>query len=178
MGLVITLTLVSETMVSKSSPVQSLTYTQFENDVTANQVKTATIGASGGVTGLLTDGKKYKSQIPVVPPQNTLAALLSAHNVDVTGTTASNGVSIGSIILDLLPFIFFIGFFVWIGRRARKSLGGLGGGLGGVMGIGSSRAKVYDEERPETTFADVAGYEERQGRGAGGSRLPPKPRSL
>jgi cell division protease FtsH len=27
------------------------------------------------------------------------------------------------------------------------------------MGIGSSRAKVYDEDRPQTRFSDVAGYE-------------------
>ena len=27
------------------------------------------------------------------------------------------------------------------------------------MGIGSSRAKLYDEERPPTRFGDVAGYE-------------------
>jgi cell division protease FtsH len=30
---------------------------------------------------------------------------------------------------------------------------------GGLMGIGRSKAKVYDEERPLTRFADVAGYE-------------------
>jgi len=27
------------------------------------------------------------------------------------------------------------------------------------MGIGRSKAKVYDEDRPTTRFADVAGYE-------------------
>ena len=27
------------------------------------------------------------------------------------------------------------------------------------MGIGASKAKVYDEERPSTRFSDVAGYE-------------------
>src|SRR5579872_93843 len=27
------------------------------------------------------------------------------------------------------------------------------------MGVGRSRAKVFDEERPETKFSDVAGYE-------------------
>jgi cell division protease FtsH len=32
-------------------------------------------------------------------------------------------------------------------------------GGGGLMGIGRSKAKVYDEERPSTRFADVAGYE-------------------
>jgi cell division protease FtsH len=162
LGLIITVALISETMVSKSSSVQTLSYTEFQSAVTANQVKTATISQSGAVTGTLTDGKSYKSQIPVVPPQNDLSSLLGTHNVDVTATTSSSHVSIGTIILDLLPFIFFIAFFVWIGRRARKSLGALGGGgggLGGIMGIGSSRAKVYDEDKPQTRFSDVAGYE-------------------
>ena len=27
------------------------------------------------------------------------------------------------------------------------------------MGIGASKAKVYDQQRPTTRFADVAGYE-------------------
>ena len=27
------------------------------------------------------------------------------------------------------------------------------------MGIGGSKAKVYDEEKPTTRFADIAGYE-------------------
>jgi cell division protease FtsH len=160
--LIITVALISQTMVSKSSSVKTLSYTQFQSSVTANQVKTATISSSGAVTGTLTSGEKYKSQIPVVPPQDDLSALLSAHNVDVTATTSSSKVSIASIILDLLPFILFIAFFVWIGRRARKSLGALGsggGGLGGIMGIGSSRAKVYDEDKPQTRFSDVAGYE-------------------
>ena len=29
----------------------------------------------------------------------------------------------------------------------------------GALGVGKSKAKVFDEERPKTTFADVAGYE-------------------
>jgi cell division protease FtsH len=159
-GLFITLALISQTMASKPSTVQSLTYTQFQNDVTANQVKTATINASGGVSGTLASGVHYKSQIPVVPPQTGLSALLNAHNVNITATTASTSVSVGTIIADLLPFVLFVGFFIWIGRRARKSLGGVGGGgLGGIMGVGKSKAKVYDEEKPQTVFADVAGYE-------------------
>jgi cell division protease FtsH len=146
-------------MTSKSTPVQTLTFTQFSQDVTNNQVKTATINASGGVSGTLSTGAKYKSQIPVVPPQENLAALLSQHNVNITATTSKGGVSVGTIIADLLPFVIFIGFFWYIGRRARQSLGGAGGGLGGIMGIGSSKAKVYDEQKPDTTFADVAGYD-------------------
>ena len=145
-------------MATKSSPVTSLTYTQFVNDVTANQVKTASINSTGGVTGTLTTGHKYKSQIPVVPPQDALGPLLSSHNVNVSATAKSTSVSVGTIIVDLLPLVLFVAFFIWIGRRARTALGG-GGGIGGIMGVGQSKAKVYDEEKPPTRFTDVAGYE-------------------
>ena len=30
---------------------------------------------------------------------------------------------------------------------------------GGIMGVGASKAKVYDQDRPKTRFDDVAGYE-------------------
>ncbi|HTX62090.1 MAG TPA: ATP-dependent zinc metalloprotease FtsH, partial [Acidimicrobiales bacterium] len=56
-------------------------------------------------------------------------------------------------VILLLPFIV-IGW-LWI-RLSRR--GGVGG-LQGVMGVGRSRAKVFDADRPSTTFADVAGYE-------------------
>ena len=36
---------------------------------------------------------------------------------------------------------------------------GAAGQMQGVLGVGRSRAKVFDEEKPSTTFADVAGYE-------------------
>ncbi len=45
---------------------------------------------------------------------------------------------------------------IWLFRRISR---GAGGQLGGVLGAGRSRAKVFDEERPSTTFADVAGYD-------------------
>ncbi len=47
-------------------------------------------------------------------------------------------------------------FFIWLFRRISK---GAAGGLQGIMGVGRSRAKVFDEEQPSTIFADVAGYE-------------------
>ena len=52
----------------------------------------------------------------------------------------------------MLPLVLIIGFFVWMNRRAQ-------GQMGAVMNIGRSRAKVYDAEKPKTTFSDVAGYE-------------------
>jgi len=158
LGLVVTLILIiSSNLGSGTSSTRTLSFTQFQHDVTANQVKTAVIDDSTGkVTGTLTTGQSYTSVIPTVPPQNDLAALLASHHVDVTANAPSSGVSLGVILLDLLPFAFMVGFFVWIGRRASKQLGS---GAGGVMGIGRSKARVYDDERPQTGFKDVAGYE-------------------
>ena len=51
-------------------------------------------------------------------------------------------------------------------RRSSSSSGSGGvcprarrGNCKGVLGVGRSRAKIFDEERPSTTFADVAGYD-------------------
>jgi cell division protease FtsH len=139
---------------STTTPTK-LNFTQFSTDVTANQIKTATINTTGAVSGTLTNGTSYTSQIPTALQDSTLATTLQQHNVQITGTAPSSGITVGTVILDLLPLVLFIGFFVWLGRRSQKALGG----MGGIMGVGRSKAKVYDEERPSTGFADVAGYE-------------------
>src|SRR5205823_9355340 len=56
--------------------------------------------------------------------------------------------------------LLLFGLFAYMGRRAQRQLGGgLGGGIPGLSGITGNRAKLYDEERPSTTFADLAGYD-------------------
>jgi cell division protease FtsH len=105
------------------------------------------------VSGQLTDKNKtqYTSRIPTALNDNTLSADLAAHKVVVKWTTT--GTSFVSILAGLLPFVLLLGVYFWISRRASRQL------AGGLMGIGSSRAKVYDEQRPTTRFTDVAGYE-------------------
>ena len=75
---------------------------------------------------------------------------------------------LGDILLWVLPLVLIIGLFVWMSRRAQ-------GQMGAVMNIGRSRAKVYNTEKPKTTFADVAGYEPGEGGDHRGRRLPEEP---
>jgi cell division protease FtsH len=154
-GVVITILLLARAGSTSSST--TYTYSGFINQVTANSVSTATIGPTGAVTGKLKNGKSYTSQIPTALNDDALTPLLMNHKVTVTGTK-SGGVSLGSILESLLPLLFLVGVFIWIGRQSRKQMGALGG-LGGVMGVGRSKAKVYDEEKPTTRFSDIAGYE-------------------
>jgi len=136
------------------TPSTTLTYSQFLNDVSAHKVKTVTIAQPGGTsTGTLTNNTDYTV---VIPPQagQTLLNDLQSGNVQITAAT--NSPSFGSELLDWILIIAPFALFFWFWMRLSR---GASGQLQGVLGVGRSRAKVFDEERPSTTFADVAGYE-------------------
>ncbi len=139
----------------QAQPV-SLTYTQFLHDVTTKQVKTATIGSNGTTSGTLKGAKQYTTVIPVSLAGSSLLTKLESADVKITATTG--GTSFGDEVLSwvilLLPFLVIF----WFWRRMSRGAAG-GGALGGIMGVGRSRAKIFDEDRPTTRFADVAGYE-------------------
>ncbi|MGD0945489.1 MAG: ATP-dependent metallopeptidase FtsH/Yme1/Tma family protein, partial [Acidimicrobiales bacterium] len=128
-----------------------LNYSSFLARVEANKVKTASINTNGAVTGTLSNGEDYTSQIPTVLNDPDLAPLLRAHKVSVSGVGPVS--DLWADLLSLLPVLLFLGIFIWMGRSYSKQLSG------GIMGAGSSKAKVYDEQRPTTRFSDVAGYE-------------------
>jgi cell division protease FtsH len=131
----------------------TLNYSKFLQDVSGHKVKTVTITTSGSASGTLKDGKSYTTAIPPQAGQSFLDTL-QKDGVQVTADTSST--SFGSEVLSwlilLLPFII-LGYLWW---RLSK---GATGRLQGALGVGRSKAKVFDEERPSTTFADVAGYE-------------------
>jgi cell division protease FtsH len=133
----------------------SLTYSQFLSDVSQHKVKTIDLAPAGGTsTGTLTDGTHYTVVVPEQAGQDLLTELQS-NGVTVSASTSSPG--FGSELLSwLLIFGLPLLIFGWLWFRLSRSAGG---GLQGVLGVGRSRAKVFDEERPTTTFADVAGYE-------------------
>ena len=138
------------------SPSTSLTYSQFLHDVSAHQVKTVQLASTPGGTssGTLTNGKDFTV---VVPPQagQELLTELQDNNVAVSSAPSGNGFGT-EVLIYVITFGLPILIFVWLFRRISR---GAGGGLQGALGVGRSRAKIFDEERPSTTFADVAGYE-------------------
>ncbi len=134
----------------------SLTYSQFLSDVSAHKVQSLEIsGSVGGTsTGKLKDGTSFTVVIPPQAGQESLTNL--TENIPEV-STAPSGQGFGTeVLIYLIVFGLPILLFIWLFRRISR---GAGGQLGGVLGAGRSRAKVFDEERPSTTFADVAGYE-------------------
>jgi cell division protease FtsH len=122
----------------------------LKDKIAAGQVQSVEIGSDGRIEGKLKDGTRFESSYPTNLQDPEFTRLLDEHKVQVKAVGART--TLGSVLLSLLPLLLFIAFFVYLGRSTRRQLAGLGG-------IGRSRAKVFDMERPETTFADVAGYE-------------------
>jgi cell division protease FtsH len=144
-----------------TTPSTTLTYTQFTSDVTAHKIKTVDIpspsteGANVTVTGTFTGGKDFSAVTPPITPGSPLATSLKSAGVSTT--YQAPGSSLGGLLLEVLiflvlPFVLLFLLFRWMARRTGSS-------LQGVMGVGRSRAKVFDAERPQTRFSDVAGYD-------------------
>jgi cell division protease FtsH len=149
-GVLITLLLLSLPHMS-STPTKSFSYSKFLSEVESGDVRTASVNPGGGISGALKGGDNYTSQIPTAVTDTQLAPTLKAHNVDVTGV--GQGSALLADLLSFVPLLLLVAFFIWMGRRSARQL------AGGIMGFGSSRAKVYDEDRPTTRFSDIAGYE-------------------
>ena len=138
------------------SPSTSLTYSQFLHDVSAHQVKTVQLASTPGGTssGTLTNGKSFTV---VIPPQAGQELLTELQNNNVTVSSAPSGNGFGTeLLIYLIVFGLPILIFVWFFRRLSR---GAAGGLQGALGVGRSRAKIFDEEQPKTKFSDVAGYD-------------------
>jgi cell division protease FtsH len=88
-----------------------------------------------------------------------LEALLIDHGVEISAEPIDEGSSPwATLLFGFGPALLFIGFYVWMFRRAQQGGGMMGGGL---MGIGKSRARRYDQEKDtKVTFEDVAGIDE------------------
>jgi cell division protease FtsH len=145
--------------VHTTSPV-TLSYSQFVNDVAAHKVKTVNIpspasaDANVTATGTLSSKKDYQAVIPFGAESSLQSSLRAA---GVTTTFLSPSSSVGGLLLGLLLYIGLpLILVIFVFRRMARTTGT---SLQGVMGIGRSRAKVFDAEQPKTKFSDVAGYE-------------------
>jgi len=157
-GLVLSLALLFFGSLPHGKVPQNLTYSQFIADVDHGRVASVTVAPDGNAAGDLVGGQPYTTTIPIGLAGPPLLAQLQAKGVQISAT-ASSGPSVWSEILggvlSFLPLILLGLVFAATGR-ASSSGSGL---LSGLMSVGRARAKVFDTDRPRTTFADVAGYE-------------------
>ena len=132
-----------------SKTVKTISYSTLLRDARSQTLISASINNSNGViTGQLTNGTNYTANGPA-PAISSDINLLRTNNVNVTFANPS---SFASTFLPYLIWILIFGAFMMFASRQAR------GQMNGMMSVGRSKAKQFNEDRPKTTFTDVAGY--------------------
>ena len=133
-----------------------LSYSAFYDQINAVNIKDATFIGTTDIQGSFLHSVNGFTQYHVVQlpngDPNVVPLLISKGATVINQPPADNGFWL-NLLLTLLPWAFLIGLFFFFSRRATQ-------GQQGIFSFGKSRAKLILEDRPSTTFADVAGVDE------------------
>ena len=165
-----------------NSNARSVKWSDFQTLMEDDAFESITVYSSKGkVDATLRQGKEGRlvdlGVIPAEQVKETRPRLLGATQVtsEMPGATAFNdiyqrikssdkpisteisyvnqSISFWTILLQTLPFLLLIIFWIWMMR----GFSGMGG-RGGVMNVGKSKAQLFDPEtKVKTTFDNVAG---------------------
>ncbi len=141
---------------SNSSQVDELSYTAFYQQIADKNIKSATIIGQTDIRGTFNHPVDGKTQFHVYQLPNgdsQLPQLLRNSGAEFTYQPPADNSIWLTILTYVLPWAFLIGLFLFFTRRATQ-------GQQGIFSFGKSRAKLIMEDRPSTTFADVAGVDE------------------
>ncbi len=88
--------------------------------------------------------------------ENRFDQIVQENNLTTTRENKTQQNLFTDVLLSILPFVLFIGIWIYVMRRMA---GGAGGG-GQIFSIGKSKARLFDEKKEvRVTFQDVAGLE-------------------
>ena len=165
LGLYLVLVLVVVTMVNTfltpeevQKQYDEISYSQFLKDLDAGnirilQIRNNTIpGESSSATlqGELHNGQRFLTYGLDV---SGIADKASAKGVTVTFEAPQKNTWLMSLMTSLFPTLLLIGVWIYF-------LNNMQGGGGRIMSFGRSKAKLFLDNKPKVTFADVAGCDE------------------
>lgn len=136
---------------------KEISLNQFVEDVTNGKVAKVNLESENDrINVTRVDGSQtyaYKE------PSETLAQILEKvpenikKDLDTKVVPTSNNGFWLTLLINTIPFLLIIGFFVFMMRSAQSS-------NNQAMSFGKSKAKLYDAAKKKTMFSDVAGAEE------------------
>jgi len=151
--IVLVVYLASQTLLPRSDEAQERTYSELIRQVEAqpSTVELVVFNPSRRSIEATVSGREWKVAYPSDESQIKFQNLLGRQGVafDSKGTGGSSW----GFLVYLLPFVLFIGLWIFLMRRMQ-------GGGGKIMSFGKSRAKRMSPDTPKVTFKDVAGADE------------------
>jgi cell division protease FtsH len=150
---------------SNNPNMVEIPYSTFYQQVQAGNVKDVTFQAQDATgdfyksvtvtdpnTNISKTGTSFHfTQLPNGDPN--LTKLLNDNHVTYTAKPPADNNTLVNVLINFLPWILVFAVFFFIARRATQ-------GQQNIFSFGKSKAKVILEDRPSTTFADVAGVDE------------------
>jgi cell division protease FtsH len=150
---------------SMDREVAEITYSEFVNEITRENVKEVTF-TERTVEGELREPvsfpsttagdrtfRKFTSRIPFADINYELVNRLEASGAKIVARAEEQYFS---IIISILPWVILVLIWLFFLRQMQ----GASGGPKGLFSFGKSKAKLLTDERPKVTFADVAGADE------------------
>ncbi len=145
------------TQATNNTPRQDpISYTDFYSQINAHNIKSAAFIGQTSIQGQFNTPVSGYTQYQLAQLPNgdpNLPQLLVNNGALVTYQPPPDNSFWITVLINVLPWVFLIALFFFISRRASQ-------GQQGIFSFGKSRAKVILEDRPSTTFADVAGVDE------------------
>jgi cell division protease FtsH len=157
---------------SNTPKSDELNYSDLYNQINEGNVKSVTITGTTDITGSFcqfvtsSTGKFEQFHVVQLPngDPNLVPVLTDPQNKGYHKPNCADAITVITqpaqdnsfwlnILIAFLPWVFLIAIFIFISRRASQ-------GQQGIFSFGKSRAKLILEDRPSTTFADVAGVDE------------------
>jgi cell division protease FtsH len=144
---------------SHQGKTQKLVYSELLKQVQDQE------GSSGQIKQITVDSGQHRYEVSysdgssarvAFPPsentQNADVQMMRKHGITIK-TKGPGGASILGVIINLLPFVLLLGFWIFLMNQVQ-------GGGSKVMSFGKSRAKRLTPDSPKIGFKDVAGVDE------------------
>ena len=138
--------------------VAELNHTEYTAQLDAGNVSKITVIGDRKVEGelrapIVREGTELTEFETVLPTDLTDGMLEQLKSEGVVVVAEMSEPGWGTILLTALPWLLFLGFWIWIFRSMQ-------GGGNRAFQFGRSKAKMISPDTPKVTFADVAGADE------------------
>jgi cell division protease FtsH len=142
----------------RTDTAPQITYTKYDQQLQADNLAKVTITAGTTIAGefkqrVMIDGKEVKKFTTKLPVANSDRELDRLREKSVQIDAQDARPSIAGLIINLLPYILLIAFWIFIFRQMQS-------GGQKAFSFGKSKAKLLTGDTPKVTFADVAGCDE------------------
>jgi len=134
---------------------KKITLDQFQTEAKSGEIAKIQISNNKINLTLIDDSRQYTFKEPNDTINELLKDVPETIKKDITiEVVPTDGQEFWTnVLVSLIPFLLIIGFFIFMMRSAQNS-------TNQAMSFGKSRARLYDKEKQQTNFKDVAGAEE------------------